>query len=445
MNAPRRSIAAAMSEGLGGVGHPRISIDNNEFTLLDAGNNAYVWPHKEMQIIILDANQNVSKRLFDPAVPYDPRNPNPAPPLCWSDNGIAPSKRARAKQAASCAQCEFNEWGSDVSKATGKDIKACRDFKKIACYVVDQNTGQVSDMMYEFDIPPNSLKTLKIYGGRIASFQKADGNPADVSDVITWVWFVSQGTLGFAEAAWVNPDQEQKVLEAWQKGLLLDQLVGRNDVPADPSDFQLTYQGAPATPLGPAPAPAPQVSYQSPAQPQPQFQPPGPTPIPPQPQAPQAPQTRGQRGGARPGSGRRPGRPPNAAPAPAPGFSPPQNQMQLEPPPPRQEIIPPNQPGGLAPFGAHPASNSSPSGNPPQPGFGGAGFAASPSPAPNDPGELPGFLRRGEPGGMPPGFGGQPPQPGPNGTRGGFQQPQPTNMDVNDALATAFNQGAPRS
>lgn len=398
----RRSLAADVSQGLGGIGHPRISLDNDRFALVDAGGNAYQWPEANLQVIIIDANPNVSKRMFQPGDPIG----SGKPPLCWSDNGVAPSKFAREKQSPTCASCQYNDWDSGVSAVTGKGVKLCRDYKKLAVFVV----GDTAELCYELDVPPNSLKNLKIYSKKVASFNNASGEPADLYDVCTWLWFESRGTINFHEAGWIDAEQATRIDQAWASQIT-DGLVGKNDPPADPTDFHPQVSG---------PQAAAQVQWHDNPAPTggvvPQGSPLGqPARVEP-PQQPQAePRTAG-RGGPRRGAGR----PKNAPAAPAAaGIAPP------------QEIIPPGQSG--PPFTSAPTPGAAPPFAPPAaPSFGVA------PPGGGDAGPLPGFLQRGGPTNAA--------NPAPNGSRGGFGQPAPAggNADIASALDTAFSLGAPR-
>src|SRR6185437_10452546 len=106
-------------------------------------------PTLSLDVVIVSANKNASRQYYDPNKPYDPTNSEG--PLCWSDNGIGPSKACQQPQAATCASCPQAVWGSAVSKMTGKPIPACSTRKKLAVLVGGQ------DGMFLLVVPPDSL------------------------------------------------------------------------------------------------------------------------------------------------------------------------------------------------------------------------------------------------------------------------------------------------
>lgn len=199
-----RAISADATAGLGAGAHPRISIMNGRFTLIDAGGTKYPWPNLTMPVVIIGANPKVSKVYY--ADGYDPTSA--VPPTCFSDNGIAPSMNASAKQARTCAECPLGAWGSDTSQLTGKATKACNDKKKLAVLVV----GDTAGLVYELQIPPVSLKNLAKYSQQVGSYTAPGTNrPADVCDLVTSISFVPDqvGVVDFAPAAFldaVGPD-----------------------------------------------------------------------------------------------------------------------------------------------------------------------------------------------------------------------------------------------
>lgn len=339
-----RLVNQAALAGLGGISHPRISIRGGTFSLHDASGQSWPAPiqvvdNKPVMLgIIIGANGNKSKMYFRDG--WDPDNTSP--PTCFSDNGVAPSSESSEPQAATCAECPLNRWGSEVSRMTRKGIKACHDKKKIAVRVIGDPTG----LVYELQVPPASLKALGSYAGSVGAYSiPGGGRNADLCDFVTVFSFVPQqtGMLEFAPMCWVdsvqldrasgqtticfNPQGEPvaapdggaeiagQIDEIWASGQI-DELVGLKD---KPYTGQITAQPQ-ATPQLPAAQPAghapPQQPVQghvvaapgayappegaAPAQPQQAFPSGGAAPS----QAQPAP--RGGRGGARPGAGRRP-------------------------------------------------------------------------------------------------------------------------------------------
>lgn len=349
------SINQNARAGLKGPAHPRISIRGGAFTLMDAGGQEYAAPvmmHPSKRVpmllcIIVGANGNKSKMYYPADEQWTPDSN--MPPVCFSDNGIAPSEMADDPQAATCAECHWNKWGSAKSRLTGKDVKACADRKKLAVQVI----GDTTNLTYELTVPPASLNNLADYSAKLAAKRLPGGNrEPDLCDAVTIVNFLpgQTGILEFDQIAWIdsigitpqgvthlcydaNGIQQasdggwavaQRLDAIWQSGVV-DIVTGARDRPWQQSG-QKALPGAQHAPAQyrelPAP-PHPQGAYgpppgmSTPSLPTTAF---GgasaPAPLPPPNNAPQvaagpAPEQQSQsvpsrRGGARSGAGRKP-------------------------------------------------------------------------------------------------------------------------------------------
>ncbi len=269
LNRQGRNLAGAAVQGLGGNNPPHVSIARNRFTLVDAAGNEKPVNTLNLDVVICDVNQNVSKIYYD--VAYDPSAADFAPPACFSDNGLAPSSQASKPQCATCAACPHNAWGSDNSRVTGKPTKACNDAKKIAVVVPGDD-----EIAYMLRVPPASLKLFKAYAKTIGGHAIPGANRNfDLSDIITRITFdpQTQGVLNFEAAGYYGEDVIAFLDELWADKKT-DALVGRTDVPIDASRLP---GGQPAPALAapkpqmapPAPPPAlPQFSMPPAAQPQ---------------------------------------------------------------------------------------------------------------------------------------------------------------------------------
>lgn len=400
MNAPvalagrrRAGILNAMQQGLTQTAPPRISIKAQKFTLVDgAGVQIPVQLHEPhyglyLDVVIIGVNPSKSKIYYE--YEYDPGKDEP--PTCFSDNGIGASAQATTPQNPQggylCATCPQNVWGSDTSKMTGKPTKACSDRKKLAVIVVNDP----SQLVYQLQVPPASLKNLAVLATALKSHQVTDAEgqrPADPADVVTRIYFnpQKQGELLFQPTGFhqqVAPYVMDLIDKADASGVI-DTATGVSDVP---------YSGGGAPQIAPQPAPqalpAPTPQFQAPppapfvpaAAPQtappasPQF--PSPSAMQPQPgihtQPPNGGATsaspseppRTRRGGARAGAGRpRPAEQPGPAPTAAP--------FQQQPPAPQ---VPQNVPMTPAQVNA----------------VGGAPFTP---PQQGDPNPMPAFLQR---------------------------------------------------
>lgn len=261
------SMAATLVGNLGSGSPPYISIRNNKFTAVDStGAEKPVGGYNQqpdqygvvgvyVDVVLADNNEHTSKVWFEK--PFDP-NGDWMPPDCWSDNGIGASRNATKPQSTLCMQCPKNDWGSAVSKVSGKGIKACHDVQKMAGIIPGD------DIIYQLRIPPNSRGNLRDY------VLKFTGQPFDLRDVVTRIWFDQQtiGTLKFVGLGWLD---EQTVAQR-DKALAekkTDALVGRGDLPvqqllAAPAQTVISNQAPAGTPLVAPSATIPQVQQPTP-------------------------------------------------------------------------------------------------------------------------------------------------------------------------------------
>ena len=132
-----------------GQAFPRISIGKERFTAVDAEGEETLLGLDNFEFVTVASNPATSKIHFDG--PYVPGSDTP--PDCYSHNGYYPDVRASAPQCESCALCPHNCWGSAKSNMTGKDIKACQDFKMLA---VEPLHNEVQGV-HQFRVPPTRI------------------------------------------------------------------------------------------------------------------------------------------------------------------------------------------------------------------------------------------------------------------------------------------------
>lgn len=416
------SLTAAMSGGLGQPSHPRISTKQQRFTLVDAAGNEMPANFFDqdiglyLDVVIVEINPVASRifyeKEFDPAA-------EAGPPECFSDNGLAPSADASKPQHIDCASCPWNQWGSEVSRMSGKPVKACGTIKKMAVLVV----GDPQKMLYELRCSTVTLKHVRAYAQYLGQnvVQDASGQrPVSPADVVTRLSFdkTVQGVLNFFAVGFVGADMVPLIDQAWASGAG-DAICGKNDKP---------FSGAVLA------APRPAVALPPPAAaaaPQPALQPPPPPPP------------------ASTGFGAAPtGQPGFGAPAPTPVGAPAQAAPPAAAPKARAgrrtkaEI----EADRLAKLGGAPAAQPAPP--PAAPGFGAppaqpapaaTGFGAPPAAgamqAPED-GTIPPFLRRTAPPAAPPPA--QPPVNPAAQTFGMTPQAAPPPAALADAVNAAF-------
>ena len=243
-----RATTEDLVSGIGSGIPAHLTIINNRFTLVDASGNEKPVQTFHLDICVLGSNDKVSRIFFDPANKYDPTGANNAPPLCWSDNGVGPSRQSSTPQAPTCAVCPHAEWGSAVSAMTGRGVPACQSGKKVAFIV----PGDADDIVYMLKVPPASLKNLQKYVKTLAA-NAIGGRPAEPPDVITRLEFESQGVLKFSPMSLVDEDTFNRSEQVYATDVIA-QVTGRDDIAIDPS----RQLAAPVQTNGALAGPAPQ-------------------------------------------------------------------------------------------------------------------------------------------------------------------------------------------
>jgi hypothetical protein len=204
------------ADGLGSALPPHVSIQGNLFTLIDSAGKEY-QPLPVMDCVIVDRSNFACKMYYDK--PWVPNADEP--PVCWSTNGVAPSRDAIVPQARTCAECQLNVRGSAVSKISGASIKACRDEYHMAILL-----PSLPDMLFRYVLTPGSFKNWQAY------VEKFKNSNVRISMVVTRMSFVPKvnGEVMFESKAYVDEATNARV----QAALLekkTDLLLGRLDTP----------------------------------------------------------------------------------------------------------------------------------------------------------------------------------------------------------------------
>lgn len=194
----KKDLAMA-NKTLPSTGGRTISMKGKVFTLPNA---AVIQGH--LEAVILDY-RNVN-RLYPP---YDPSNT--VPPKCFAINRIvddmAPHPDAPEPQAADCASCSNNEFGS---AATGKG-KACRNGVRLAVVPVD---ATAKTPVWEMFIPPTALKHWTKY---LSALIATGMHPAQVVTKITFNPDVDYPQPVFGAMDKLDADRINEVLSLRQK------------------------------------------------------------------------------------------------------------------------------------------------------------------------------------------------------------------------------------
>ncbi len=247
-----RAVNERAAAGIGSSMPPHISIQGNSFTLIDAAGNEQN-EGGVIEVCIADVSDVTCKRYYgDKKWTPDSKDP----PVCWSSNGLGPSRDSTTPQNSICATCPKNERGSAVSAVSGAAIKACRDEKWLALILPKYPT-----MIFQLVLTPGSFKNWRDF------LKPFETHGVDISDAVVRIQFEPKvtGVLQFAAATtpqggaiWID-EGVFKAREGALLGKATDGLVGRNDVPI-------------AAALGaPAQQSAPQIEQQVYKEPSPAF------------------------------------------------------------------------------------------------------------------------------------------------------------------------------
>lgn len=248
------NLLAVGEAAIGGIqsgAHPRISIKQNRWRLVDVQGNEQVLPTLELYAIVIDANPNLSKIYYDK--PYNPADTEPMAPACFSDNGVGPSSRAEKPQSVSCAACPHNVWGSKIT-SSGAKTRACGDSKKIAVILADNPNGPV----YELRIPAASMANFA------NAVKQLFGRGIPLPAVIFRLTFDTTSDypkILFEATGYATAEQMQVVTEVLQTDEVIE-ATGRDDQPYNGPIASAA--AAPVSPVMPAPAAQPAAPVAAP-------------------------------------------------------------------------------------------------------------------------------------------------------------------------------------
>ena len=194
----------------GGGGFPTVSIKGKVFTLKRGDEKTLITtpgttpdtggePARHLEVVILKAGpagDKLAKVYYEGGFTEGSEDK----PLCYSNDGVAPSINAQKPQCKTCAACSHNAWGSKITESGGKG-KECSDSKRLAI----APAGQINDPML-LRVPAASLKALTAFGQTLAKrgvpYQAVvakigfDYSVAHPALTFKPVGFVDEGTLG---------------------------------------------------------------------------------------------------------------------------------------------------------------------------------------------------------------------------------------------------------
>jgi len=216
-------------------------------------------PAQTIEAVIIGASAAVSKIFY--AKPYTEGSDQP--PDCYSLDGIKPEANVPAKQAALCARCPQNEWGSRMTD-DNKRAKRCADSKRLAIVPsLDlENESYGGPMLLR--VPPTSLANLSLYAGNLAR------RGAPLEALVTRIGFsheLAYPQLTFTAVRWLTDEEARQVVGPDGKsGVMAHPVVGRILVDSvamaavgesDPEPEPETTPTEPPAPPPPPPPPSP--------------------------------------------------------------------------------------------------------------------------------------------------------------------------------------------
>ena len=191
-----------------GMGFAYLSIKGKTFKIVNGDAEDVLFsadgsgmPAQYLDIVVLKASRDMSKTYYLSGFAEDSHSP----PDCASMNSIVPDPGVPAPQARSCAECEWNQWGSRVSTDPGMESKgkACQDARRTAIV----RLGAIDDPLL-VRIPPTSLKGLAEYGHTLSK----RGVPYQA--VITRIHFdhtVAYPKLMFQAVRYLSPEEAESI------------------------------------------------------------------------------------------------------------------------------------------------------------------------------------------------------------------------------------------
>ena len=156
-------LAGDLTDGVSS-GYGILSIRGSKFRVKKGGEERPVLgpngdPVGSLEVVLLKANKGVSKVYY---VGTFEEGSHEAPD-CSSINGVTPDANVPNPQAASCAGCPQNAWGSRMTDS-GKKAKACSDSRRVAVVPANDIPNDIDEGALLLRIPPASLQDLVRYG-----------------------------------------------------------------------------------------------------------------------------------------------------------------------------------------------------------------------------------------------------------------------------------------
>lgn len=136
--------STAKALGAGGGGLKRISIKGSVFRMMVGNQEVAVNEDRSMKLVIVASAPGWARTFYHASYKEGQKEL----PVCWSDDGNAPSENAIEPQSSLCASCPQNIKGSGASGG-----RACRYSARLAVVLEGDMGGDV----YGLNIPATSI------------------------------------------------------------------------------------------------------------------------------------------------------------------------------------------------------------------------------------------------------------------------------------------------
>lgn len=199
------------------VGFPMLSYKGKAWHVVQGDNRTLVAgedgePRSSIEVVILKSNPHVSKVFYEGGYVEG----SDARPTCYSHDGIQPAADVASKQAAKCAICPKNQWGSRITESGAKG-KECSDSRRLAV----APSGELENPML-LRIPAASLKELVAYATML------DRRKTPYQAVVTKIGFdhtVAYQKLTFKPIRWLDVN-EVNTVAAVIEGPVVQAIIG---------------------------------------------------------------------------------------------------------------------------------------------------------------------------------------------------------------------------
>lgn len=121
-------------------------------------------PMTSIELVLVKASSHLSKIFYKDGY----KDGAAEAPDCFSNNGITPDAGCKNKQAASCAVCPMDVWGSRITPSGGRG-KFCSDSRRVAVVPLNSLHNEKFGGPMLLRVPAASLTALSDYGNYMDS------------------------------------------------------------------------------------------------------------------------------------------------------------------------------------------------------------------------------------------------------------------------------------